>query len=124
MRSYANGTIPITPNRRERHNTDGEILISRFVDRALRPLFPKGLLTEVQLTITSHATDGVNDPGVAAVNASSFALFQANYLQHGPVGCVRIGLLDDKLVVNPSVADMKNSRLNFLYAGTLERVLM
>lgn len=123
-RAYAFGKLPVNPKKRERHGDDDEILVARFVDRAVRPLFPKGYVNDVQLTITSHAVDAVNDPTVLAVNAASFALMQSKQPWNGPIGCVRVGLVDNKFVVNPLVADMKASPLDLLYAGTLDRTVM
>jgi polyribonucleotide nucleotidyltransferase len=123
-RRYAFGSIPEALNRRERHGTDDEILVARIIDRAIRPLFPKGYLDEVQLTVTSHASDGINDPTIVAVNAASAALMQSKQPWKGPIGCVRIGLIKDKLIVNPTVAEMETSELDLVYAGTSYRPLM
>jgi polyribonucleotide nucleotidyltransferase len=123
-KSYALGLIPQQAKRREPNSTDEETLVSRFIDRSVRPLFPKGSVSEVQLTVTAHAIDGVNDPTVLAVNAASLALARSSVPWSGPIGCVRVGYIEGKLVVNPSVADMKNSSLDFLYAGTSTRPVM
>lgn len=123
-RQYAFGVIPGSKQRREAHNSTDEILVSRFIDRAIRPLFPKGYVNEVQLTVTNHAADGLHDPTVAAVNAASFALMQSRQPWQGPIGCVRVGCIDGKLKVDPSLKEMENSTLDFLYAGTASRTLM
>jgi polyribonucleotide nucleotidyltransferase len=118
------GKIPMNTNRRERHGTDDEILASRVIDRSIRPLFPKSFRNDTQITTTSHAVDGVSDPIVLGVNAASCALLQAGLPWHGPVGCVRVGCIDGKLVANPSIADMASSTLDLLYTGTEYRTIM
>ncbi|RYH20070.1 hypothetical protein EON65_24705 [archaeon] len=123
-RSYAFGILPPLPKRRERHGDDEEILAARVIDRAIRPLFPKGYTDEVQLTVTAHAIDNINDPTILAVNAASAALYNSKQPWNGPIGCVRIGYIDGNLTVNPPLADMKRSTLDLLYAGTSERTLM
>jgi polyribonucleotide nucleotidyltransferase len=123
-RSYAFGKIPDLPQRRERHGTDDELLVARCIDRAVRPLFPKGYVNEVQLLVTTHAADGVHDPTIAAMNAASFALLQSRQPWFGPIGCVRIGIIDGVIKVNPTIVEMERSTLDLVYAGTKDRVLM
>ena len=123
-RQYAFGVIPQARNRRERHGSEIETLVARIIDRAIRPLFPKGYVEEVQLTVTMHAADGIGDPVVAAVNAASYALMSSKQPWMGPIGCTRIGMVDGKLKVNPTVAEMEESPLDFLYAGTASKALM
>jgi polyribonucleotide nucleotidyltransferase len=123
-RAYAFGRMPQSNGRRERHGTDDEILVARIIDRAIRPLFPKGYVHEVQLTVTAHAADGINDPTIAAVNAASFTLMKSKQPWNGPIGCVRVGLIDGKLVVNPSVDDLEKSEMDLVYAGNSSRPVM
>jgi polyribonucleotide nucleotidyltransferase len=123
-RQYAFGVIPTGKNKREIHGSQDELLVARFIDRAVRPLFPKGYVNEIQLTVTSHAADGIHDPTVAAVNAASYALMKSNQPWNGPIGCVRVGLIDGVLKVDPSLQEMETSALDFLYAGTAGRALM
>ena len=123
-RLYAHGQIPQTNNQRERHNSDEEILASRVIDRAIRPLFPSLYLNEVQIIVTAHSVDGVEDPVALAVNAVSCALMQSRQPWDGPVGCVRVGIVDGIIKVNPTVHELESSPLNLLYAGTRERPLM
>lgn len=123
-RHYAYGKIPATSGRRERHGGDDEILVARCIDRAVRPLFPKGYVNEVQLLVTAHAADGVHDPTIAAVNAASFALLKSKQPWYGPIGCVRVGLIDGELKVDPTLAEMERSTLDLVYAGTAGRALM
>ena len=123
-RSYAFGRIPSTNNRRERHGNDEEVLVARMIDRAVRPLFPAGFVSELQLTVTTHAADGTHDPTVAAVNAASLALLRSRAPWDGPVGCVRVGYIDQQLVVSPTLAQMADSTLDLVYAGTQQRPVM
>lgn len=123
-RQYAFGVIPGSRQRREAHGSSDEILVSRFIDRAVRPLFPKGYVNEVQLTVTNHAADGIHDPTVAAVNAASLALMHSKQPWQGPIGCVRIGCIDGQLKIDPTLKEMETSTLDFLYAGTSTRTLM
>ena len=123
-RDYAFGRIPVTSSRREKNNSDEDILIARIIDRSVRPLFPKGHYDNIQIGVTNHATDGINDPIVAAVNAASCAILHSQQPWNGPIGCVRVGLLDGKLIVNPNVKEMPNSKLDLLYSGTAHRPLM
>lgn len=123
-RAYAFGKLVDSKQRRERHNTDDEILIGRIIDRSIRPLFPKGYLDEIQLTCTAHSVDGIHDPIVTAVNGASMALMQSKQPWNGPIGCARVGIIDGELVLNPSVKDMERSTLDLIYAGTSYRTLM
>lgn len=124
-RAYAFGRIPSVHNRRERHgNNEDEVLISRIIDRAVRPLFPKGLVNQVQLIATAHAADKVHDPTIVSVNAASLALMRSSVEWKGPVGCVRVGMLDGKLILHPTVEQMQTSTLDLVYAGTHSRTLM
>lgn len=122
MHSY-NG-IPGGFKKSEKHNNDHEILASRVIDRAIRSLFPKGYTNEVQVIATAHAFDRINDPVVLAVNAASLALYNSNQPWTGPIGCVRVGLVNDELKVNPTMDELKASPLNLLFAGTKDRVVM
>ena len=144
-RSYAHGRIPTTPNRREKTNTDEEVLAARVIDRSVRPLFPKGSITEsLQVVVTCHALDSYHDPVALGINAVSAALLLSSIPWKGPIGCCRIGYIDDKLVVNPNISSFYRhvststssmerelssmqiySSLNLLYAGNSSgRVLM
>ena len=117
-RFYASGVLPDSRDRRERHGSDEEILAARVIDRAIRPLFPKGLVDTLQLVVTSHAADGYHDPVVLGVNAASAALSTSSQPWSGPIGCVRVGIVGGELVINPSVSELESSSLDMLYAGT------
>lgn len=123
-RFSAFGKIPENIVKKERHGSNDETLVSRFIDRAIRPLFPKGYVNEVQVIVTNHSADGVHDPTVMGVNAASLAVLASRQPWAGPVGCVRVGIVDGALKVNPTVSEMQNSTLDLLYAGTATRAVM
>jgi polyribonucleotide nucleotidyltransferase len=123
-RSYSAGLMSMNKNRRDRHGNEDEIIASRIIDRSVRPLFAKGFLKEIQIISTAHTVDEIHDPIIASVNSTSMALMQSGLPWAGPIGCVRVGLIDDALVVNPSLKDMERSTLDLVYSGTADRVLM
>lgn len=123
-RMYSAGKIPGSVFRREGRPTETAILIARVTDRPLRPLFPKGYANDVQVIITTLATDQVNDPAPLSIIAASAALHVSDIPFAGPVGAVLVGHIDDEFVVNPLMPDMDKSRLDLIVAGTREAVLM
>ena len=123
-RLYARGLVPTERGSREWHGSQSETLVGRMIDRAMRPLFPAGYVDDLQVLVTCHAADGQSDPTVLGMNAASCALLLSSAPWRGPVGCVRIGRLDGKLVVNPTVQQMKDSTLDLVYAGTVLRPVM
>src|ERR1700727_755852 len=112
--TYAAGKIPGGFFKREGRPTEREILVSRLTDRPLRPLFPEGWATETQIVAMVLSADGENDPDVIAVTAASAALYISKIPFANPVACVRIGLLEGKLVVNPAYMEQKTSLLNIV----------
>src|SRR6202047_5073738 len=122
--TYAAGKMPGGSFKREGRPSEREILVSRLTDRPLRPLFPEGWATETQIVAMVLSADSENDPDVIAVTASSAALYVSKLPFHNPIACVRVGLLEGKLVVNPTVAEQKSSLLNIVVAGTDEAVVM
>ncbi|HWW50699.1 MAG TPA: polyribonucleotide nucleotidyltransferase [Verrucomicrobiae bacterium] len=122
--TYSAGKIPGGFFKREGRPSEREILVSRLTDRPLRPLFPEGWATETQIVAMVLSADSENDPDVIAVTASSAALYVSKLPFHNPIACVRVGLLEGKLVVNPTVAEQKSSLLNIVVAGTDEAVVM
>lgn len=123
-RFYSFGTIPNSGARREKHGSENEILVARCIDRAIRPLFPKGYVNDIQITVTSHAADGIQDPTIMAVNAASYALMKSKQPWNGPIGCVRVGYINGTLLVNPTIQEMELSELDLVYAGTNDKTLM
>jgi len=122
--TYAAGKIPGGFFKREGRPTEREILTSRLTDRPLRPLFPEGWSTETQVVAMVLSADSENDPDVIAVTAASAALYISAIPFTRPIACVRVGLLDGKLVVNPTVAEQKTSLLNLIIAGSEDAIVM
>jgi polyribonucleotide nucleotidyltransferase len=123
-RMYSAGKIPGSFFKREGRPTTTAILTARLTDRPLRPLFPEGYRNEVQVIITTFSIDMVNDPGPMAIIGASAALAISDIPFLGPVGGVQVGYVDGQLVINPEMADMANSRLDLVVAGTKDAVLM
>jgi len=123
-RMYAGGRIPGSFFRREGRPGSEAVLTARMTDRPLRPLFPDGMRNEVQIMLMSFSADKENPLDIIAINAASAALMISDIPWAGPVGAVRIGYLNDKLVVNPGLSEMENSKLDLVVAGTKEAIAM
>ncbi|HET9848077.1 MAG TPA: polyribonucleotide nucleotidyltransferase [Candidatus Dormibacteraeota bacterium] len=121
---YAAGKIPGGFIRREGRPSEQAILTSRLMDRPIRPLFPKDFRNDVQVIATVLSVDQESDPAVLAINGASLALTISPIPFQGPIGAVRMGLLDGQLVVNPSVSRMEESGLDLVVAGTREAIIM
>jgi len=122
--TYSAGKIPGGFFKREGRPSEREILTSRLTDRPLRPLFPEGWATETQIVAMVLSADSENDPDVIALTASSAALYISKIPFNNPMAAVRVGLLDGKLVINPTVQEQKSSQLNIVIAGTDEAIVM
>jgi polyribonucleotide nucleotidyltransferase len=122
--TYSAGKIPGGFFKREGRPSEREILVSRLTDRPLRPLFPEGWATETQIVAMVLSADSENDPDVIAVTSASAALYISKIPFVNPVACVRVGLLDGKLVINPTYTDQKTSLLNIIVAGTKDAIVM
>lgn len=124
-RASAYGKIPATFTRREGPPKDREVLAMRVVDRALRPLFPKGFRNETSVQVVVLASDQSQDPAVLAVNGASAALGVSDIPFDGPAGAARVAVNDDgDVVANPSDADCEAARFVLTYAGTEDKTLM
>jgi len=123
-RAYAGGRIPGGYFKREGAPVKKETLTSRLIDRPIRPLFPDGFRNEVQVICLVISGDQENDPDMLAVNGASAALCLSGIPFDGPIGAVRVGLVDGKLVANPTTAQQKVSSLELVIAGTDDAVLM
>lgn len=121
---YAAGRIPGSFLRREGRPSDRAILISRIIDRTLRPLFPKNMRNEVQVILTPFSHDQENHVDMLGIVAASAALIISDIPWDGPVAGVRIGLIDDQLVVNPTISQMENSLLDLRVSGTEDAINM
>jgi len=123
-RIYAAGKIPGGFIKREGKPTDKEILISRLIDRPIRPLFQKGFRNEVQILTTIISSDQINPPDVFAIIVSSAALLISDIPFENPVGAVRIGKIDDQFIVNPTYSELEKSSLDLVIAGTKKGITM
>jgi polyribonucleotide nucleotidyltransferase len=123
-RAYAGGRIPGGYFKREGAPVKKEILTCRLIDRPIRPLFPDGFRNEVQVVCLVISGDPSNDPDVLAMNGASAALCLSGIPFAGPVGAVRVGLIDGQFVANPTTAQQDASQLELVVAGTEEGVLM
>jgi len=122
--TYSAGKIPGGFFKREGRPTEKEILVSRLIDRPMRPLFPEGWRNETQIIAMVLSADSANDPDVIAVTAASAAAFCSDLPFTDPIAAVRVGLLDGQLVANPTVAEQKTSKLNIVVAGTEKGIVM
>ena len=123
-KAFAAGKIPGGFFKREGRPSEGETLISRLIDRPLRPLFPDGFRNEVQVIATVLSHDLENDPDVVALVGCSAALTLSGIPFFGPVGAARVGYIDGQYVLNPTMAQRQTSALELMVAGTAEGVLM
>lgn len=120
----AAGKFPGGYIKREGRPNDREILICRMTDRPVRPLFPEGFFGEVQIQALLLSTDGENDPDTLSPLGASAALALSDLPFQGPIGALRVGLIDGKFVANPTVAQMESSQINLVYAGLADKVIM
>src|SRR3982074_2338432 len=121
---YAAGKIPGGYFKREGRPTERETLISRLIDRPIRPLFAPGYRNETQVIVTVLSHDLENEPDVLALVAASAALTLSGIPFMGPVGAARVGHVGGKLKLNPTIEEMKDSSLDLIVAGTADAVLM
>jgi len=121
---YAAGKIPGGYFKREARPTEAETLISRLIDRPIRPLFPPSFLNEVQLLPTVLSYDGDNQPDILSIIASSAALAISGLPFKEPIAASRVGYKDGKYLLNPSIEELKDSELDLVVAGTKDAVLM
>ncbi|MDI4666014.1 polyribonucleotide nucleotidyltransferase [Xanthobacter autotrophicus] len=123
-KTYAAGRIPGGYFKREGRPSEKETLVSRLIDRPIRPLFPDGYKCDTQVIITVLAHDLENDPDVVSMVAASAALTLSGVPFMGPVGAARVGFIDNEYVLNPTVDEVKESALDLVVAGTGDAVLM
>ncbi len=121
---YAAGKIPGGYFKREARPTDSETLISRLIDRPIRPLFPDEFKNEVQVLPTVISYDKENEADILSIIASSAALAISGMPFLGPVGASRVGFTKGKYILNPTKAELKDSKLDLVVAGTKDAVLM
>ncbi|RYG60808.1 MAG: polyribonucleotide nucleotidyltransferase, partial [Alphaproteobacteria bacterium] len=121
---YAGGRIPGGFKKREGQPGERETLVSRLIDRPIRPLFAKGFKNETQVVTQVLQYDNENESDIPAMIAASAALAISGAPFMGPIGAARVGFVDGTLVLNPTVSEQANSQLNLVVAGTTEGVLM
>jgi len=121
---YAAGRIPGGYFKREGRPTEKETLVSRLIDRPIRPLFADGWRCETQVIVTTLSHDLENDPDILALVASSAALTLSGAPFMGPIGAARVGFVNNEYVLNPTIDEMAESQLDLVVAGTTDAVLM
>src|SRR4051794_7372929 len=123
-KTYAAGRIPGGYFKREGRPTEKETLVSRLIDRPIRPLFVDGWRNETQVIVTVLSHDLENDPDVVAMVAASAALTLSGVPFMGPIGAARVGFINNEYVLNPQLDEMVESQLDLVVAGTADAVLM
>src|SRR5438552_3852504 len=122
--TYAGGRIPGGFIKREGRPSEREILTSRQIDRPVRPLFAEGFKCETQVIAFVLSADTENDPDVAGINGASAALTISDIPFLGPIGAVRVGLVDGQFIINPTYSEMRDSLLNIMVVGTADGIVM
>ena len=123
-KTYAAGKIPGGFFKREGRPSEKETLVSRLIDRPLRPLFPKGFMNEVQVIATLLSMDPEIQTDIIAMIGASAALSISGIPFDGPIAGARVGYIDNKYCLNPELSEMSDSQLNLIVAGTSEAILM
>lgn len=121
---YASGKIPGGYGKREGRASEFETLTSRLIDRPIRPLFPEGYFNEIQVTATVISSGKTQDADIAAMIGTSAALAISAAPFNGPIGAARVGFIANEYVLNPTLAQLKDSSLDLVVAGTKSAVLM
>ena len=122
--TYAGGRFPGGFIKREGRMTDREVLTCRQIDRPVRPMFAKGFRCETQVIALVLSADTDNDPDVCGINAASAALTLSDIPFLGPIGAVRVGLVEGRFIVNPTYSEMRESLLNIMVVGTADAIVM
>src|SRR5580700_11419254 len=122
--TYAGGRFPGGFIKREGRMSEREVLTSRQIDRPVRPMFAEGFKCETQVIAFVLSADSENDPDVCGINAASAALHVSDIPFLGPIGAVRVGLVNDQFVVNPTYDEMRESLLNIMVVGTSDGIVM
>ncbi|NTV28638.1 MAG: polyribonucleotide nucleotidyltransferase, partial [Candidatus Omnitrophica bacterium] len=123
-KTYSAGKIPGGFFKREGKPTEKEILTSRLIDRPIRPLFPEGLMNEVQMVATVLSADNEVDPDVLSIVGASAALMVSDIPFDGPISAVRVGLVNGEFLVNPTYAQRQESDLDYIIAGDADGIVM
>ncbi len=123
-KTYAAGKIPGGFFKREGRPSESEILTARLIDRPIRPLFPEGLLNEVQIMAIVLSSDGENDSDILAVIGASAALSISDIPFNGPLACCRVGRVDNQFILNPTYAQLENSDLDLVVVANNKGIVM
>jgi polyribonucleotide nucleotidyltransferase len=123
-KSYAAGRIPGGYFRREGRPSETEILISRLIDRPIRPLIPKEFCYETQIIVTVLSADPEGTPDVLSVTAASAALVVSDVPFDGPIAAVRVGRIDGEFICNPTRSELQRSDIDIVVAGTSKAIVM
>lgn len=123
-RTYAAGRIPGGFFRREGRPSENEILTARLIDRPIRPLFPEGFFNEIQITATVVSVNPQVNPDIVAIIGASTALKLSGIPFLGPIGAARVGYINNQYVLNPTIDDMKYTKLDLIVSGTQNAILM
>ncbi len=123
-KAFAAGRIPGGYFKREGRPSEKETLVSRLIDRPIRPLFPDGYRNDTQVVVTVLSHDLENDPDILSMVATSAALTLSGVPFMGPVGAARVGFINGAVALNPTIDELKNSALDLVVAGTSDAVLM
>ena len=121
---YAAGRIPGGFFKREGRPSEKEVLTCRLIDRPIRPLFPSGYRCDTQIIALVLSADGENDPDIHSITGASAALMVSDIPFQTPIAGVRVGLVDGRLVINPTSRDLKESPLNLIVAGSEDAIVM
>lgn len=124
QKAAAAGRIPTNFLRRELGPTEHEILTSRVIDRSIRPLFPVGFHYDTHVMCNMLAIDGINDPDVIAINGASAALSVSDIPWNGPVGAVRVGMIENAVIINPTRRQLQDSMLNIIITATKQKMIV
>src|SRR5271170_7626849 len=122
--TYAGGRIPGGFIKREGRMSEREVLTSRQIDRPIRPMFAEGFKCETQVIAFVLSADTENDPDVVGINAASAALTVSDIPFLGPIGAVRVGLVDGRFIANPTYTEMREGLLNIMVVGTADAIVM
>ncbi len=123
-KTYAAGKMPGGFFKREGRPSESEILTARLIDRPIRPLFPDGLFNEVQIMAIVLSSDGENDPDILSVIGASAALSISDISFNGPLGCCRVGRLDNQFILNPTYEQLENSDLDLVVVANVKGIVM
>ncbi|MGB2599441.1 MAG: polyribonucleotide nucleotidyltransferase [Candidatus Omnitrophota bacterium] len=123
-KTFAAGKIPGGFFKREGRPSTKAVLTARMIDRPIRPLFPQGMLNEVQVVATVLSSDGKNDSDILALIGASAALMISDIPFDGPIGAVRVGMINDQFVINPTFKDLEESKLDLVVVANEESVIM